>query len=90
MKTIFSYFSITTYAENIHKIFKIFVFIMPHMNFPYKTSIDEQLIFYNITRCYSNGEYCHVFAIAAGDIIIYQGSHIMRKRNRGRHMLWLL
>ena len=35
-------------------------------------------IFYNITRCYSNGEYCHVFAIAAGDIIKYQGGHTMR------------
>ena len=37
--------------------------------FPYKTSIDERLIFYNITRC---------FAIAAGDIIKYQGGHMMR------------
>ena len=45
---------------------------------PYKTSIDEPLIFYNITRCYSDGEYCHVFAIAAGDIITYQGGHMMR------------
>ena len=52
--------------------------IIPHVNFPYKTSIDEQLIFYNITRCYSNGEYCYVFAIAAGDIIKYQGGHMMR------------
>ena len=52
--------------------------IIPHVNFPYKTSIDERLIFYNITRCYSNGEYCHVFAIAAGDIIKYQGGHMMR------------
>ena len=48
------------------------------MNFPYKTSIDEQLIFYNIDRCYSNGEYCHVFAIAVGDIIKYLGGHMMR------------
>ena len=32
----------------------------------------------NITRCYNNGEYCHVFAIAAGDIIKYQGSHMKR------------
>ena len=48
--------------------------IIPHVNFPYKTSIDERLIFYNITRCYSNGE----FAIAAGDIIKYQGGHMMR------------
>ena len=44
--------------------------IIPHVNSPYKTSLDERLIFYNITRCYSDGEYCHVFAIAAGDIII--------------------
>ena len=51
---------------------------MPHVNFPYKTSIDERLIFYNITSCYSNGEYCHVFAIAAGDNIKYQGGHMMR------------
>ena len=49
-----------------------FTFIIPHVNFPCKTSIDERLIFYNITRCYSDGEYCHSFAIAAGDIIKYQ------------------
>ena len=48
------------------------------MNFPYKTSIDERLIFYNITGCYSDGEYRHMFAIAAGDIIKYQGGHMMR------------
>ena len=53
-------------------------FNIPHVNSPYKTSIDERLIFYNITRCYSDGEYCHVFAIAAGDIIKYQGGHMMR------------
>ena len=52
--------------------------IIPHVNFPYKTSIDKRLIFYNITRCYSDGEYRHVFAIAAGDIIKYQGRHMMR------------
>ena len=46
--------------------------IIPHMNSPYKTSIDEQLIFYNITRCYSDAEYGHSFAIAAGDIVKYQ------------------
>ena len=56
----------------------IFYIIIPHVNSPYKTSIDEQLIFYNITRCYSDGEYCHVFAIAAGDIIKYHGGHMMR------------
>ena len=53
--------------------------IIPHVNSPYKTSIDERLIFYNITRCYS--EYCHFFAIAAGDIIKYQGGHMMRNAN---------
>ena len=47
-------------------------FIIPHVNSPYKTSIDERLIFYNITRCYSDGEYCHSFTIAAGDIVKYQ------------------
>ena len=47
------------------------------MNSPYKTSINERLIFYDITRCYSDGEYCHMFAIAAGDIIKYQGGHLM-------------
>ena len=52
--------------------------IIPHVNSPYKTSIDERLIFHNITRCYSDGEYCHLFAIAAGDIIKYQGGHMMR------------
>ena len=57
---------------------RICIFIIPHANFPYKTSIDERLIFYNITRCYSNREYCHMFAIAAGDIIKYQGGHMMR------------
>ena len=47
----------------------IFYIIIPHVNFPYKTSIDEGLIFFNITRCYRDGEYCHSFAIAAGDIV---------------------
>ena len=55
--------------------------IIPHVNSPYKTSIDERLIFYNIIRCYSDGECCHVFAIAAGDIIKYQGGHMMRNAN---------
>ena len=32
---------------------------------------------YNFTRCYSDSEYCHVFAVAAGDIIKYQGGHMM-------------
>ena len=57
---------------------KVFYIIIPHVNFPYKTSIDERLIFYNIARFYSNGVYCHVFAIAAGNIIKYQGGHMMR------------
>ena len=56
----------------------IFNLIIPHVNSPYKTSIDERLVFYNITRCYSDGEYCNLFAIAGGDIIIYQGGHMMR------------
>ena len=56
----------------------ISLFIIPHVNFQYKASIDERRIFYNITRCNSDGEYCHVFAIAAGDIIKYQGGHMMR------------
>ena len=56
-------------------------FIIPRVNSPYKTSIDERLIFYYITRCYSDGEYCHLFAIAAGDIIKYQGGHMMRNAN---------
>ena len=56
----------------------IFDVIIPHVNSPYKTSIDERLIFYNITRCCSDCECCHVFAIAAGDIIKYQGGHMMR------------
>ena len=50
----------------------LIIFIIPHVNFPYKTSIDERLIIYNITRCYSDGEYCHSFVIAVGDIIKYQ------------------
>ena len=63
---------------NCHVIYCI---IIPHVNFPYKTSIDKRSIFYNITRCYSKGEYCHVFAIAADDIIKYQGGHMMRNAN---------
>ena len=59
-------------------IYLLCAFIIPHVNYPFKTSIDERLIFYNITRCYSNGAYCHVFAIAAGGIIKYQGGHMMR------------
>ena len=51
--------------------------IIPHVNFPSKTSIDERLIFYDINRCYSNGENCHMFAIAVGDIIKYKGGHMM-------------
>ena len=62
---------------NFSKVGGIITVIIPHLNSPYKTSIDERLIFYNITRCYSDGEYCHVFAIAAGDIIEYQGGHMM-------------
>ena len=54
------------------------IFIIPHVNSPYKTSIAERLIFYNITRCYSDSECCHVFVMAAGDIINYQGGHMMR------------
>ena len=59
----------------------IYCIIIPHANFPYKTSIDERSVFYNITGCYSNGEYCHVFAIAADDIIQYQGGHMIRNAN---------
>ena len=55
----------------------IIYIIIPHVNSPYKTSIDERLIFYNITRCYSDSKYCHVFVIAAGGIIKYQGGHMM-------------
>ena len=53
---------------HIH-VYPILDIIIPHVNSPYKTSIDERLIFYNITRCYSDGEYCHVFAIAAGRLV---------------------
>ena len=56
----------------------IFYIIIPHVNSPYKTSIDERLIFCNSTPCYSDSGYCHVFVIAAGDIIKYQGGHMMR------------
>ena len=52
---------------------------LPHMNFQYKTSIEERLIFYIITRCYSNGQYFHLFAIAAGYSRKYQYGHMMRK-----------
>ena len=52
--------------------YRLSAFIIPNVNSPYKTSIDEQLIFYNITRCYSDAKYCHSFAIAAGDIVKYQ------------------
>ena len=58
-------------------IYRINDIIIPQVNSPYKTFIDERLIFYNITRCYSDGESCHVFAIAAGDIIKYQGGQMM-------------
>ena len=64
--------------ECLSLLLHIFDIIIPHMNFPYKTSINERLIFHNITCCYRNGEYCHVFAIAAGDIIKYQGGPMMR------------
>ena len=61
----------------------IYFIVIPHVNSPYKNSIDERLIFYNIIRCYSDGEYCQVFAIAAGDIIKYQGDHMMRNADAG-------
>ena len=57
------------FRKTVYIIWILFLIDIPHVNFPYKTSIDEQLILYNITRCYSKGQYCHVFAIAAGDII---------------------
>ena len=41
-------------------------------------TLSRMLYLCNITRCYSDREYSHVFAIAAGDIIKYQGGHIMR------------
>ena len=47
----------------------IYDIIIPDVNSPYKTSIDEQLTFNNITCCYSKGKCCNPFAIAAGDII---------------------
>ena len=66
-------------CSNVYFIWYIHVlqFIIPHVNFPNKTSIDERLIFYNIACCYSGGEYCHVFAIASNDILKYQDSHMM-------------
>ena len=71
LKLIVNFFIIfCLFHKKVHHI--IFLIIIPHVNFPYKTSIDERLIFYNITRCYSDGEHCHSFAIAAGDIVKYQ------------------
>ena len=63
-----------TLCKNLSGYRELLLIIIPHVNSPYKTSIDERLIFYNITCCYSDGEYCHVFAKAAGDIIKYQGA----------------
>ena len=40
-----------------------FYIIKPHVNFPYTTSIDEQLRFCPTTRCYRDDEYCHTFAL---------------------------
>ena len=53
-------------------------FIIPHVNFPYKTSIKEPLIFYTITHCFHDDKYGHSFAIAVGDSLKYQYGHIMR------------
>ena len=53
------------------------IIIIPHVKLPYKTSIDEQLIFSTITPCYSNGEYYHSFAIATGDSRKYQSVTVM-------------
>ena len=44
---------------------------MPHLNFTYKVSIGELLIFHTIKCCYSGHEYFHLFAIAAFDGIKY-------------------
>ena len=38
-------------------------------------------MFYNITRCYSDGEHCHSFAIAAGDIVKISVVRLMRNGN---------
>ena len=47
--------------------------IIPQVNFPYKTFIDERLIFfYTSTGYYSDSKYCHSFVIAAGDSRKYQ------------------
>ena len=58
-----------------------FFFIIPYVNFPYKASIDEWLIFETITRCFSDYEYRHSFAIAASDSLKYQYGHMMRNAN---------
>ena len=76
---------IVVFPDHTHLLFfitleprSILWFIIPHVNSPYKASIDERLIFYNITCCYSDSEYCHMFVIAAGDIIKYQGGNMLR------------
>ena len=62
---------------------RLYHFIIPHVNYPYKTSLEERLIFYNITGSFRDGEYCHVFVIAAGDTLKYLGGHMMRNADAG-------
>ena len=57
------------FAAIVNVWMPIYCFIVSNVNFPYKTSIDEWLIFCTITRCYSDDEYYHSFVIATGDTV---------------------
>ena len=45
-----------------------YIFVIPHLNFPYTYSIDERLLLYSIIRCYNEVENYYSFAIKVSDI----------------------
>ena len=55
------------------------------LNSPSKTSLDDLLIFYTITHCYIDGDYCQAFSITAGDNMKYQGGDMMQNASVDNH-----
>ena len=54
-------------------------FILLQVNSLYKTSMDERLTFDTITHCFCDGDYCHLFTIAAGNSINTSHSSMMQR-----------
>ena len=56
----------------------IFIYHYTSREFPIQNFHRRITDILNITRCYSDDEYCHSFAIASGDSLKYQYGHKMR------------